>query len=210
MTVIESLHFSIPKNASYVLLQEFSMPTKSGSRSAISVNTDLSRICLAMASLMISVIIMHLWYLCVLLAVAIALKQGKQLQRKHLMANIVIWNSQSSPLSIVKFMFDCRTRFRAHAFWWATAAILAWAGAFSISMLVSPYLVIGNAAPVSKAAIWIPVRPLEGASAQFVRWQALQAPQYLRAIEAIESVGHGTEGEAEDSQGKIHIQSTVK
>lgn len=169
----------------YVLMKRFQMPTEGGSRAAIAVTAKASKIVLSFYTLMVSVTILQLWYLFVLAGIALAYR-SKKLTRNHAVANVTIWNSQASPLSIVKAMFDYRSHIPKYASLWALAAFVAWAGALALSLLISRYLILGTAGPVKQTSIYFPTRPTEELSLNVARWHALKAPQYLRAIASLE------------------------
>jgi hypothetical protein len=134
---------------------------------------------------MISVMIQQLWYLFVLAAMALAYR-NKTPTRNHAVANVTIWNSQTSPLGIVRAMFSYRSHIPMYATFWALAAFIAWAACLGLSLLVSPHLIIGNAAPVKQSSIYYPKHPDKTISnAEDYRYWTLQAPQYLRAMDSL-------------------------
>jgi hypothetical protein len=169
----------------YVLLQRFKMPHDHGSTDAIAVTVEVGKILLSFYTLMMNVIILHLWYLFVLVAIAISAK-SKTLTRNMGAANVAIWNSQA-PLSVLKAMFDYRSHIPLYALGWALAASLAWGAAIVMSLLVSPSLIIGNAAPANVAKIYYPANPPKGLSSPTLTFASLLVPSNLRAIEVLEA-----------------------
>lgn len=169
----------------YVLLKRFKMPNTHGSKDAIAVTVEVSKILLSFYTLMMNVIILHLWYLFVLVAIAISAK-SKTLTRNMGAANVAIWNSQA-PLSVLRAMFDYRSHIPLYALGWALAASLAWGAAIVMSLLVSPSLIIGNAAPANVAKIYYPTNPPGGMSSTKLTYASLLVPSNLRAIEVLEA-----------------------
>ncbi|OCK73696.1 hypothetical protein K432DRAFT_261432, partial [Lepidopterella palustris CBS 459.81] len=165
----------------------FSMPTKHGSKDAIAVTFEVSKILLSFYTLLVGVIVLQLWYLVVLVGIGIA-AHSRNLTRNMGVANVAIWNSQASPLAVIKAMFDYRSHIPLYALMWAAAAALAWAGSFTMSLLVSPELIIGAAAPANLHAIYVPETPSGNLSSVYLRWQSLQVPSNLRAIEVLQAV----------------------
>jgi hypothetical protein len=169
----------------YVLLRRFKMPHDHGSTDAIAVTVEVGKILLSFYTLMMNVIILHLWYLFVLVAIAVSAK-SKTLTRNMGVANVAIWNSQA-PLSVLKAMFDYRSHIPLYAFGWALAASLAWGSAIVMSLLVSPYLIISNAAPANVAKIYYPTNPPGDPSSPQLTFASLLVPSNLRAIEVLEA-----------------------
>ena len=175
----------------YVFLQRFSMPTKDGPEDAIAVTFETSKILLSFYTIMVGVIMLQLWYLVVLVGIGISAR-SQRLTRNMGVANVAIWNSQASPLSVIKAMFDYRSHIPLYALAWAFAALLAWAGSFTMSLFVSPELIIGAAAPANMKSIYVPTTPNNLQSSVYLRWLSLQVPSNLRAIDVLEAVNSTT------------------
>ena len=191
----------------YVLLRSFHMPIGDESRHAIAVTLWASKILQSFYTLMVSVIIFHLWYIFVLVVMALAYRSKKSNPtRNHGAVNVAIWNSQASPLSIIKSMFEYRTHIPRYAFFWAFCAFLAWAGAFTMSLLISPTLIIGTAAPANLEEIYVPTQPELQGNLQGLRWQSLQVPTFLRAIEVLQGVDSETGDAADLSDLDVVVQ----
>jgi hypothetical protein len=206
MTITSQIQTHISRRENYVLLQRFRMPIEGGSsRDAIAVTVEVSKILLSFYTLMVHMIILHLWYFFVLFAIAFAYR-GKGLTRNKGAANVAIWNSQASPLSIIKAMFDYRAHIPKYAALWASAAFLAWAGAFVMSLLVSPQLIIGAAAPANLPEIYIPTGPKNNQSSSYLRYLSVTAPGHLRAIEALGAVDPKTGAQANLTSFNVTIQ----
>lgn len=208
MDISEQIHQLTTRREDYVLLQRFKMPTKHGSRDAIAVTVEASKILLSLYTLMVSVIAIHLWYIFVLIAIARVYKREK-LTRNHGVINVTIWNSQASPLSIIKSMFGYRWQTPKYAFFWAAAAFAAWAGSSAMSLLVSPLLIIGTAAPARLESIYVPTVPDTEQNSPFLRWSSLHVPAYLRAIEVLEATDPRTGGAANTSRYDVTVQNPI-
>lgn len=187
MSVRQQIQDLTSREESYVLLQRFSMPTKDGSKDAIAVTFEVSKILLSFYTLLVGVIMLQLWYLVVLVGIARAARSPK-LTRNKGVANVAIWNCQASPLAVIKAMFDYRSHIPLYALMWAAAAALAWAGSFTMSLLVTPELIIGAAAPANLKAIYVPETPSTELSSVYLRWQSLHTPSNLRAVEVLGAV----------------------
>ncbi|OCL08180.1 hypothetical protein AOQ84DRAFT_439761 [Glonium stellatum] len=190
MGISQQIH-EYATEGNYLLLRRFSMPTIHGPRDAIAVSFETSKILLSFYTIMVGIIMLHLWYLFVLFAIAIAAK-SRRLTRNMGVANVAIWNSQAAPLSVVKAMFDYRSHIPLYAFVWACAALLAWAGSFTMSLFVAPELIIGAAAPANMKSIYIPQTPSSNLSSVALRYLSLQVPSNLRAIEVLGAVNSTT------------------
>lgn len=193
MGVSEQIH-EYATGGNYVFLQRFSMPNKDGPEDAIAVTFETSKILLSFYTIMVGVIMLQLWYLVILVGIGISAK-SQRLTRNMGVANVAIWNSQASPLSVIKAMFNYRSHIPLYALAWAFAALLAWAGSFTMSLFVSPKLIIGAAAPANMKSIYAPTVPQNLESSAYLRWLSLQVPSNLRAIEVLGAV-NSTTGQA--------------
>ena len=187
MTVSQQIEELASRSESYVLLQRFSMPTQDGPQDAIAVTFEVSKILLSFYTVMVGFIMLQLWYLVVLVGISVVAK-SKRLTGDIGVANVAIWNSQA-PLSVIKAMSDYRSYIPLYALMWATAAALAWAVSFTMSLLVSPELIIGAAAPANLQSIYVPETPDSNTlSSVYLRWLSLQVPSNLRAINVLEAL----------------------
>jgi len=205
MTVSQQIEDLTSRKDSYVLLQRFSMPTKDGPQDAIAVTFEVSKILLSFYTIMVGFIMLQLWYLAVLVGIGIFAK-SKRLTRNMGVANVAIWNSPA-PLSVIKAMFDYSSRIPLYALMWAAAAALAWAGSFTMSLLVSPELIIGAAAPANLQSIYVPEVPQGNLSSVFLRWLSLQVPSNLRAIEVLEALNPKTGQATNTSSFNVIVQN---
>ncbi|KAF2184172.1 hypothetical protein K469DRAFT_634349 [Zopfia rhizophila CBS 207.26] len=205
MAVLQQIQELASRSENYVLLQRFAMPTEHGPKDAIAVTVPVSKILLSFYTLMMNVIILHLWYLFVLVAIAVAAK-SRTLTRNMGVANVAIWNSQASPLSIIKSMFEYRSHIPGYAFMWAAAAFLAWACAFIMSLLVSPSLIIGTAAPANLQNLYYPTHPGSQESSAYLRYNSLLVPSNLRAIEVLEAANPKTGQKTNTSSFNVVVQ----
>jgi hypothetical protein len=167
--------------AGYTVLERFTMPTSNGPRTAIAVTTESGKVLQSLYTLMLKTIAMQVWYLAVLAIIAVVARKNRS--RNINVANVIIWNAQASPLDVVKQMISYFLYISAYAVMWAALAAVAWAASIAVSLLVSPDLILGNAAPVSVDSIYVPpLPPLGDTGAVTMRINALSLPSDLRAI----------------------------
>lgn len=183
MAVIPDLLALVAPSADYDLLKRFTMPTLEGPKAAIAVTSETSKVLQSLYTLMLQMIVTQIWYLVVLVGMALSASPKKKRSHNISIANVIIWNAQASPLDIIKLMFGYIAHISLYAILWAFLAALAWAASIVLSLLVSPDLIIGQAAPVSINAIYVPeLSTISTTSSYSLRVNQLSTPSNLRAI----------------------------
>jgi hypothetical protein len=208
MSVVEQGQELFTQSQRYLLLKRFSFPTTHGSMDAISVTAGVGRVIQSLYTLMLSMIILEIWALIVLFGIGIVTRK-RRITHNIGAANVAIWNAQSSPLAVAKEMLDYHAHIPRYALTWLSLAVVLWAGSVLMSAFVSPFLVIGTAAPVNPKAVFVPDFTTDPSLNSFVlKSSALQVPATLRAIYALESADtpSGTVGDV--SGGKVSINLT--
>lgn len=111
------------------------------------------------------------------------LQAEKQRSHNISIANVIIWNSQAAPLDIAKVMFGYIAHISLYALTWTVLAVFAWIASVALSLLVSPDLIIGMAAPVKSDAIYVPqYSQSHNTSSYSLRVEQISTPANLRAI----------------------------
>ncbi|KAH8648310.1 hypothetical protein BGZ60DRAFT_534987 [Tricladium varicosporioides] len=183
MSVVPEILALVAPSTDYTLLKRFTMPTHDGPRSAIAVTLESSKVLQSLYALMLKMIVIQVWYLVVLIGIALSARPKKSRSHNISIANVIIWNAQASPLDIVKFMFGYIAHISLYAILWAFLAALAWAASIAFSLLISPKLIIGFAAPVSSEAIYVPEFPPTGNQSSYsLRLNSISTSANLRAI----------------------------
>ncbi|KAH6665113.1 hypothetical protein B0J14DRAFT_234982 [Halenospora varia] len=189
MSVVPELLALVAPSADYTLWKRFTMPTHDGPRSAIAVTLESSKVLQSLYALMLKMIVIQVWYLVVLIGIALSARPNKPRSHNISIANVIIWNAQSSPLDIVKLMFGYIAHISLYAIIWAFLAALAWGASIAFSLLISPELIIGFAAPVSSEAIYVPeFSPIQNQSSYSLRLNSISTSANLRAIGAADNV----------------------
>lgn len=170
--------------STYLLWKRFSMPTKFGTKDAISVSFEDGKKLLSAYTLMVDLIVMQLWTLAVLIAIS-------ALMRKPHSPNIgaasaAIWNSQGSPFTVMKLMAKylfCVKKWRdwLYILLWMFAAAVLIAATYVLSIGVPRFLLLGNGAPVNPKSIYIPAVPSNAPTEVVYEAYALRVPAFLRA-----------------------------
>ncbi|KAF4627479.1 hypothetical protein G7Y89_g10680 [Cudoniella acicularis] len=183
MAIIPDVLALVAPSPDYDVMKRFTMPTQHGPRAAIAVTTEASKVLQSLYTLLLKMIVIQIWYLIVLAGIAISANPKKTRSHNISIANVIIWNAQASPLDIVKLMLKYIAHISLFAVLWAFLAALAWAASIVLSLVVSPDLIIGQAAPVSLSAIYVPqFSSSTGTSSYSLRVNELATPSNLRAI----------------------------
>lgn len=162
------------------------MPTAHGSVRAIAVTARVGQTIQSLYTLMLQTIVIQIWVILVLILMSTA---TRRLRVTHNMgvANVAVWNSQYSPLSIAWSMLSYGTRIPSYALMWLILAGLAFSGQILVSSFGSPHLIVGQAAPVNPQAVFVaPVSSDSNAAALLDN--AVTAPANLRAVNALNAV----------------------
>jgi hypothetical protein len=115
MPVVADILSVVAPSKVYNVLMKFNFPTNTGSKAAVALTFEASKILQNLYGLMLKAIVLQLWYLVVLLGIAVSANPTKQRSHNITIANVIIWNAQTSPLDIVKLMFG----YIAHISWYA-------------------------------------------------------------------------------------------
>lgn len=167
------------------LFHRFSMPVGDHAYDAVAVTIGVSKELTSLYSIMLHMIILEIWALVVLFVLAIVVR--KNVTHNVGVVNVSIWNSQSSPLSVIQAVLNYREHIPLYAFGWALLALIAWAGSIAMSTFVAPFLVIDLAAPVNASAVYVPYVSPTASNSLALQLNALEVPSNLRAIDVLET-----------------------
>jgi hypothetical protein len=168
-----------PDPNTYHLWRRFSMPTRSGSRDAIAVPSDVANNLNSAYTFLVSLIVLHVWVLILLALLLYCIKR-----RKHPIEIVRdIWNAKTSPLDIVKVSAITyrRQRHRWSMILWMMLALAILVANYAIPIEVAPYIILDNAAPVAADKIYVPYPVAEDSISELKEFY-LQAPSAFRAV----------------------------
>ncbi|KAF8857018.1 hypothetical protein BDZ45DRAFT_726955 [Acephala macrosclerotiorum] len=184
--VVSDILALIAPNPTYTLLKKFNVPTAHGHRAAVAVTFEASKTITSLYTLLLKTIGLEIWYMVVLLVVALSAKKVRS--HNVSVANVIIWNAQSSPLDIVKLMFGYITHTPQYALMWMVLAALAWASSTALSLLATRDLIINLSAPVTGSSIYVPDDSLGVLGSYALRLNQISTPANLRAIGAADNL----------------------
>jgi hypothetical protein len=162
------------------------MPTTSGSRDAIAVPSGVADNLTSAYTFLVSMIVLDTWVLVLLFLLLWYIRRNKSTGTPTT-TGTAIWNAKASPSDVVKLT---AMHFRQHRKWsillWMTLALFCLAAHYAIPIVVAPYIILDNAAPVAANTIYIP-SPLGQTPVAQVKQFYLQAASAFRAVGNTES-----------------------
>jgi hypothetical protein len=185
-SVVSDVLALIAPNPTYTLLKKFNVPTGHGLRAAVAVTFETSKTITSLYTLLLKTIGLEIWYMVVLLVVALSAKKVRS--HNVSIANVIVWNAQSSPLDIIKLMFGYVTHTPRYALMWMTLAALAWVSSTALSLLATRDLIINLSAPVTGSSIYVPDDSLGALGSYALRLNQITTPANLRAIGAADNL----------------------
>lgn len=168
---------------SYLLWRRFSLPIDGGTRDAYAVPNYVADQLNSAYTIMVTSMVMNLW--CILFALAFFWLLKRHDNKPHIVS-ISLWNKRASLtdsfLELIQPSTDRKGHWRQ---WWIYPAIfvilICWIGQNVLSIIVPPYINIGNAAPVNPAAIYAPSN-VDKSHAARAEVFSLDVPAALRAV----------------------------
>jgi hypothetical protein len=184
----------------YLIWKRFEMPVEGGTRDAIAVRSYVANQLNSAYTLMMTSMVMNLW--CILFALAFFYMLQRQ-QHHHVSTSL--WNKRASLTDSLLEVLQPSDR--AHwKQWWIYPVLFiilfCWIAQNALSIIVPPYIIIGNAAPVNPAAILAPRLPPNSESAALARISSSEAPMALRAAGSAQVASANT-------QSKVFVSSTT-
>lgn len=185
------MEFQKTVNDTYIILKRFRYPEGNITRDAIAVTKPNGLILVSLYTLILNVTIAQVWAAVILFGVAFFM--GKQQHSSNRAAATAgIYNASASPMGVLMLLFNYLRPMRKEIWYpilWAFLAVLALAGISAASILISPLLVIGNAAPVSPEAVYFPTQLLNHTpinSTITARVASLVVPYFQRSAGQVE------------------------
>ncbi|KAK0640747.1 hypothetical protein B0T16DRAFT_460903 [Cercophora newfieldiana] len=184
----------------YLIWKRFEMPIQGGTRDAIAVRSYVANQLNSAYTLMITSMVMNLW--CILFALAFFYMLRRQ---KHHHVSTSLWNKRASLTdSLLEVLQPSdKTHWRQ---WWIYPVLFiilfCWIAQNVLSIIIPPYIIIGNAAPVNPAAILAPRLPPSSESAALARISSSEAPMALRAAGSAQVASANT-------QSRVSVSSTT-
>jgi len=183
----------------YLIWKRFEMPVEGGTRDAIAVKSYVANQLNSAYTLMVTSMVMNLW--CILFAIAFFYMLRRQ-QHHHVSTSL--WNKRTSLTdSLIEVLQPSdRTHWKQ---WWIYPVLFiilfCWIAQNVLSIVIPPYIIIGNAAPVNPAAILAPRLPPASEAAALARISSSEAPMALRAAGSAQVASANT-------QSKVVVSST--
>lgn len=161
-----------------MIWKRFEMPIDGGTRDAISVRSYVANQLNSAYTLMITSMVMNLW--CILFAVAFYYMLHR---RKHHHISTSLWNKRASLTDSLLEVLQPPDKSHWRQ-WWIYPVVFVilfcWIAQNVLSIIVPPYIIIGNAAPVNPSAVIAPrTQGLQGAD--LARLSSAEVPMALRA-----------------------------
>lgn len=149
-----------PARETYRLWRRFRMPTAGGSKDAVAVSQTVGDNLVSAYTFMLEHIVLLVWGITI---VATLLVSAKRYERTHPNSAIhmEIWHKRSSPYDIVKLAFKHFLKPKTSRWFilvWLLIALSFVVVKYAVPIIFAPYIKIGNAAPVSPDAIYVPSR----------------------------------------------------
>ncbi|OCL04243.1 hypothetical protein AOQ84DRAFT_416731 [Glonium stellatum] len=200
-------------NGTYKLLHRFRYPTQNTTIDAIAVSRHSANILISFYTLMFGVIVSQVWTFIVLLGAAFFMRKSHSHNRAAVTAGI--YNAQSSPVSVVllilKYIKPMRREFR-YLLLWTILATLAIAASALASILITPFLQIGIAAPVNRNMVYLPANTMPDGAAlnrtMAITAYALNVPGALRAAGLVSTTPRNSisiEQEASNNESFVQV-----
>lgn len=173
----------------YLIWKRFEMPIEGGTRDAIAVKSYVANQLNSAYTLLMTSMVMNLW--CILFALAfyyiLELK-------KHHQISTSLWNKRASLSDSLLEMLQPSDKNHWKQ-WWGYPVVFiilfCYIAQTALSIIVPPYISIGNAAPVNPAAILAPRVPQP--LAELARLSSAEAPMALRAAGSAQVASANTE-----------------
>lgn len=190
---------STPSARTYRLWHRFTMPTESGTHDAVAVPARVGNQLVSAYTFLLEHIILFVWAIIVLTVVLVAIwRDGHDHHRSPLHKEI--FSKRSSPSSILqltakRFLEMKSTRWIIAL--WVLVALAFVTVCYAVPIIFSPYILLGNAAPVNPDAVFVPSRQntdslSDASNKNNLRIFDFYVPQALRSVGLIDSL-NGTD-----------------
>ncbi|MCJ1349353.1 hypothetical protein MMC31_007589 [Peltigera leucophlebia] len=181
------------ERSTYLLWTRFSMPTKTGSRDAVSIPFEDSKKLLSAYTLMVEMIVLQVWTLIILAAISASMR--KTHSPNIGVASAAIWNSQGSASTVLKLMAKYifrmkHRRDRLYILLWGFTAMAFIAVGYVLSIWFPRFLLLGNGAPVNPKSIFVPENQGDSGFLTSFEVYSLGVPASLRAAGSVNVTTH--------------------
>ncbi|KAK3356432.1 hypothetical protein B0T25DRAFT_629825 [Lasiosphaeria hispida] len=164
----------------YKLWRRFSMPMEGGARDAIAVPSYVANQLNSAYTLMVTSMVMNLW--CILFAVAFFMILRREARVHHISTSL--WNKRASLSESFLELMQSGSKLHWKRWWFFPVillVLLCWVAQNVLSIIIPPYILVGNAAPVNPNAIFAPPSTDQSPSAT-AQLFSLDVPSALRAV----------------------------
>ena len=173
----------------YLLYRTFWMPKKHGSVLAIAVQNGVAQQLQSLYTLMLQTIVTEVWIITLLVVMGLLMRRKPESSKNVGVANVAIWNQKSSPSSVAASMLGYQRHIRGYAAMWALLALVALGGQKVLSTFISPFLILGDAAPVNPRAVFVPTPVLNASDySSTLMYHILIDPANQRAVNTLDGV----------------------
>lgn len=170
---------------SYRLWRRFSLPIEGGTRDAYSVPNYVANQLISAYTIMVTSMVMNLW--CIFFAIAFYMMLKKR-DKPHIVSTS-LWNKRASLTDSFLELIQPSTIGKDHKKYWTQwwiypiifVVVICWIAQNVLSIIVPPYILIGNGAPVNPNAIFAP-SDLDRSQAVQAKVFSLDVPSALRAV----------------------------
>ncbi|KAK0702339.1 hypothetical protein B0H67DRAFT_500556 [Lasiosphaeris hirsuta] len=164
----------------YKLWRRFSMPIEGGARDAIAVPSYVANQLNSAYTLMVTSMVMNLW--CILFAAGFFMMLRRQTRVHHISTSL--WNKRASLSDSFLELVQTGSKAYWRRLWFYPVILLilfCWVAQNVLSIVIPPYILVGNAAPVNPNAIFAPPSSDRSHSAA-AQLFSLDVPSALRAV----------------------------
>ncbi|KAK0617517.1 hypothetical protein B0T14DRAFT_569008 [Immersiella caudata] len=190
--------------ATYLLMKRFELPIEGGTRDAIAVKSYVANQLNSAYTLMMTSMVMNLW--CILFALAFYYLLER---KRHHRISTSLWNKRSSLTDSLLEVLQPADKSHWKQ-WWIYAVLFivlfCWIAQNVLSIIVPPYIIIGNGAPVNPAAVLAPRLPQT--SAELARLSSAEAPMALRAAGSAQVASANTQSKVQVGETTLGTTST--
>jgi hypothetical protein len=181
------------------------MPTEGGSKDAIAVPSKVGNQLNSAYTFMLGLIVGEIWAAILLFGLLLSVRKAKN-SHNTTVINTGIWNTKDSPFSVLKlvttYFVKLRRERRFLLLLWVFLALATLVIGYALPIEVAPLILLGNAAPVSPTAIYVPNIDNDSLPYQ-LQVNAIEAPSALRAAGSAQAANASTNAKISIGQPEI-------
>jgi hypothetical protein len=187
--------FLSPAGQTYLLWHRFKMPTQSGPRDAVAVESQVADKLVSAYTFMLEHIVLLVWSIAVVTGLLICVQIYEETHPNSPFST-EIWQKRSSPYEILILALKNFKKSKSSRWFiliWLITALAFVVVKYTVPIIFAPYIKIGSAAPVNASAIFVPSRAgsteLSNLSNQEnIKIYNFNVPAALRAVGSVDGV----------------------